>query len=378
MPPEGSPHSTTARKKRGALARVLFAPVAIILVLALIEGLASLGLLARDLTRSTRSAVAERQHTQYDEEIGWVNVPDRVVENMYGEGSSVTINGQGFRGLEDYAEAVPAGRRRILCSGDSFTLGYGVGDRETWCHVLEELVPDFQIVNMGQGGYGFDQSYLWYERDGRSLEHDLHLVCLNLWQVLRMRVDTFLGYAKPVLGLENGELRVVNAPLPMRASYTPFLTRSARTLRELRTVQWFTEPQPNDGVAVPGAEEPKETVLSTEDCLRFILHGLEGCAARDQAHGSRTVVVWLPLLEEHQPGPNDRMRNQMLRTIQSKNIPVLDLTAPLRQLSAEQVHGLFLHEGDLEFQYAEGHYDVQGNRWLAERLAEWIRRQNWP
>ena len=33
---------------------------------------------------------------------------------------------------------------------------------------------------MGQGGYGIDQAYLWYKRDGTKLDHDVQILRLSL------------------------------------------------------------------------------------------------------------------------------------------------------------------------------------------------------
>ena len=114
------------------VARFIAANLAIlVLLLALLEGVASLALLGRDLS-STRLP-AERRHTRNDPELGWVNRANLAVPNMYGPGIALHTNAQGFRNVRNFAPAVPAGAMRAICSGDSFTLGYGVADKDTWC-----------------------------------------------------------------------------------------------------------------------------------------------------------------------------------------------------------------------------------------------------
>ncbi len=146
----------TARSFRGwvpyRLKRLCFALLAVILGLAAFEGLCSLGLLSWDLVFRSKRPVAERVHTDYDEELGWVNRPSVQIKDLYGPGRTLTINAQGFRATRDYPVEVPEGKVRILASGDSFTLGYGVGDADTWCAALERTDPRLEIVNMGQGG----------------------------------------------------------------------------------------------------------------------------------------------------------------------------------------------------------------------------------
>ena len=96
-------------------------------LLATLEGGLTFAVLVHDLSRPSMP-VAERRHTQFDPELGWINKPSTRIKNMYGEGAHLTINAQGFRSAEDFSACVPPGRVRIVCSGDSFTLGYGVDD----------------------------------------------------------------------------------------------------------------------------------------------------------------------------------------------------------------------------------------------------------
>ena len=51
---------------------------------------------------------------------------------------------------------MPPGKTRIICSGDSFTLGFGVDNEHTWPQQLAARNANLETVNMGQGGYGAD------------------------------------------------------------------------------------------------------------------------------------------------------------------------------------------------------------------------------
>jgi len=180
--------------------------LAVVLVLALLEGLASFGLFAFDLAVEGAGPVPERTHTRHDPDLGWANVPGARAADLYGPGLGVTINAQGFRNAADFPVAVPPGKVRVVCSGDSFTFGFGVADGESWPARLAALDDRLETVNMGQAGYGIDQSYLWYLRDGRGVEHRLHVLAAVVDDVWRMRGDNFLGYGKPMLKLDGGRL----------------------------------------------------------------------------------------------------------------------------------------------------------------------------
>ena len=139
---------------RGGTTAVIIA-ILTILLFALMEGCASLTMVARTLVSYRARRVTERSHTRYDSDLGWSNITNVHLADMSGPGVPLTINSQGFRGSVSFGPTPPAEKMRIVCSGDSYTLGWGVGDDETWCALLADR--RIETVNMGQGGYGFDQ-----------------------------------------------------------------------------------------------------------------------------------------------------------------------------------------------------------------------------
>ena len=72
------------------------------LLLIIIEGLASYGLLVRDIM--TTESLAERRHTKYDVDLGWVNESNVYIPDMYGPGVYLRTNAQGFRNNHDITE----------------------------------------------------------------------------------------------------------------------------------------------------------------------------------------------------------------------------------------------------------------------------------
>ncbi|MBZ0270081.1 hypothetical protein K8I85_18165, partial [bacterium] len=146
---------------RTFLRSAAFTLVAALLGLVALEGIAAIGLAIANARDPVRHPVAERRHTRYDPELGWANRPSVRIDDLYGPGRSLTTNAQGFRAPCEYAERIPDGTIRLLCSGDSFTLGWGVDDADTWPAQLERLDERVETINLGQGGYGIDQAYLW-------------------------------------------------------------------------------------------------------------------------------------------------------------------------------------------------------------------------
>ena len=88
----------------------------------------------------------------------------------------IVTNSLGLRGAEIGPK--PAGVRRVLALGDSFTFGHAVEAAEAWPAVLEGLLnarggPRYEVVNAGVGGYGTGQELLLYEDLESRVEPDL-------------------------------------------------------------------------------------------------------------------------------------------------------------------------------------------------------------
>jgi hypothetical protein len=347
---------------------IIFLSINLLIVLILllfIEGLASFVLFFQ--TIANNSTVAERSHTQYDERLGWVNSPNVYIEDMYGPGLYLKTNAQGFRNDEDFDVAAPDHKIRIICSGDSFTLGYGVDNRHTWCHLLETMDQQFQTVNMGQGGYGIDQAYLWYKRDGVQLEHDIHLFAFITADIERMQQDNFFGYGKPLLRVENGDLVVDNIPVPQRAFYAPWLTQNSEAIKGLKSFQLLSQLF-QAPVQANSYSNFFEYNLALENVAIKILQGLQ---QHHTAQESLLVLVYLPTLQDYsQPYPanTERWRQHVYRAAQENSIIFVDMIGDFRALSAAEVQALFIHEGEVEFPGAAGHYSEQGNAYIARQL----------
>ena len=74
----------------------------------------------------------EAFHERHDVDLGWEHVPGVEINDFYGPGRNITINGDGFRGHDEYLGKKPSDQFRLVLLGDSFTLGYGVDDAETY------------------------------------------------------------------------------------------------------------------------------------------------------------------------------------------------------------------------------------------------------
>jgi len=105
------------------------------------------------------------------------------------------INARGFRGPEVLKEK-PAGVFRVLGLGDSFTLGRGVREEDTYLRQLERLLNrsgqgKFEVLNFGVEGYNTPDEAALLEGRGLEYQPDLVLVgyylndaglALNYWE----------------------------------------------------------------------------------------------------------------------------------------------------------------------------------------------------
>ena len=131
--------------RRTLLRLALSAFVTLVLVLS-IEGGASL--LTKWKSTGMIPAVREVSHCEYDPELGWRHMANKHVPDLYGPGVGLRTNGQHMRGAYDHALADSDDTYRIICLGDSFTMGYGVTDEETYPALLAKQHKSIETLNV--------------------------------------------------------------------------------------------------------------------------------------------------------------------------------------------------------------------------------------
>jgi hypothetical protein len=338
----------------------LFAVLGLLLIL---EGLASCALSFRD--RKTVLWATGRKRSTHDPDIGWVNRPNTYIPDMYGPGRYLKINSQAFRNNHDFDQGVAEGRLRVICSGDSFTFAEGVDNDHTWCQLLESIDPRLETLNMGQTGYGIDQAYLWYKRDGLRFAHHVHLLSFITDDFYRMQKSVFAGYAKPVLAIDNGKLVVKNVPVPRRSYYLTWLSRQLKNLDHLRTTEFLKRTvqkvrRDAAGDAGPGQEAENRR---TREVLRKIFEDFK------RLHGDRSiqpVLVYLPTLQELTGKHNKSVEWLEFLTHESKalGIPLFDVFSDCRQLPVHELVSMYVLEG----QPGPNHFNDRGNAFVAQAI----------
>lgn len=355
---------------RGILIRVLVVGLALLLL----EGAASFLVFAWKARMTFWPPTPERSHTVYDPELGWVGAAGTTARNVYGPGLDVTTNGQGFRNRRDFGRRVPDGRIRVIALGDSFTLGHDVADDDSWPARMEAWCAGVEAPNMGQSGYGIDQSYLWYLRDGRPLDHHVLVFSIIALDIDRTRLSRMILYGKPVLRIVDGELVARNVPVPRGPYVWPVLTQNLRLLWNLRSVELvqtlvdrFGSPAPGDPWAVGESEARELATAIFEDLQR-----------RTAANGVRMLLVHLPHLSQSDPSmlsTPPRTAMEAIRGAAELGIEVLDLTPAFEAIPDPERRSLFIEGSRLEG--AGRHYSAAGNDFVARRIASALVDRSW-
>jgi hypothetical protein len=257
-----------------------------------------------------------------------------------------------------------------VCSGDSFTLGVGVADDRTWCAMLESLAPGLATVNMGQNGYGVDQVYLWYKRDGAKLAHDVQLFAYITDDFRRMQFTTAYGSAKPRLELRNDSLVTTNIPVPpydanRRQYWMRVVVRNE--LRLVRLAHWVRDSVFHGHGIQRGSTSGDWTA---QDSLTWmtVRRVVDDLVQINDAKGSTLLLVHLPVFQEYWTQEADPWRNRMRASAAGEPFVFVDLVEALRRLPADSAEQMFIGFNIPGYADGFGHFSVAGNAWVAEQL----------
>jgi hypothetical protein len=325
-----------------------------------------------------------RSYMVPDGELGWVVAPDR-------DKRGYRSNHAGIRADREYAPAPPAGILRLAAFGDSFTHASDVANPSTWEVRLEALGSHLEVLNFGVPGYGPDQAFLRYRREGRAFHPHVVLIGFMSENVGRV-VNTFrpfyfpnsgMAFGKPRFELDGDGLKLVPNPLPDEEAYGRVLTDPQRELarvgehdyyyqrRSRRSAldflpsvrlawvvrdRYFDQPIERGGVYNPRSEAFEISQRVVEAFYREV-----------EKDGSLPVVVLFPqrrdlrARSEHKPviyaSLLDAFRRRGLLTVDLMG--AFDRYDPQYSLARKK----FIH------------YPPEGNEMVAHYLVDWLREQ---
>lgn len=192
--------------------------------------------------RLERVLAGREPYYPFDAELGWSVRPN-------GRLPLYRANAQAIRADREYPPAPPPGVLRIAAFGDSFVHGTEVGNSDVWTARLERLDPGLEALNFGVGGYGPDQAWLRYRRDGRAFQP--HVVVIGyMTENLARSVNRFRPFyaprqpeprGKPRFALRDGRLALLPNPLPSLDAYRALLADEPAVLARIGEGDFYWE-----------------------------------------------------------------------------------------------------------------------------------------
>ncbi len=101
---------------------------------------------------------------QRDDQLGWLPRPHMAGEHPYFDRViPFHTNSRGWRDRE-YPLETNSSTTRIVVLGDAFSWGYHVSDQEVYPKVLESLMEQTDVINLGVPGFATDQELQYFKR----------------------------------------------------------------------------------------------------------------------------------------------------------------------------------------------------------------------
>ena len=181
-----------------------FAAVLISLVIVALLGEVTLRLFA---PLSARAVDEKYRFCRFDHELGWAPVENVTYAK---KGFLVHQNQFGLRAPDDIQLKNTSGRKRVLLLGDSYVWGVGATQEELFT-AREVYRTDDELINGGVSGYGTDQEYLFYLREGQKFDVDQVVVAFTLYNDVENNLNSRqYSYLKPYFTLNAGQLVLHN------------------------------------------------------------------------------------------------------------------------------------------------------------------------
>jgi len=238
---------------------------------------------------------------RFDHELGWAPLENVTYAD---KGVLVHQNQFGLRAPDDIQLKNTSGRKRVLVLGDSYVWGFGATQEELFT-AWQVYRTDDELINGGISGYGTDQEYLFYLREGQKFEVDEVVLAFALINDVANNLNSKqYSYLKPYFTLNAGRLILHNDHV--RDS---IVQRFGRTLRRKSRVYDFC----NDGVhALIKTLQRKhpfeaDVVVSEADRkgIELTLAILKKLKEAVEARHAKLLVVFIPYkprVEQHLPG----------------------------------------------------------------------------
>ncbi len=297
------------------------------------------------LSQQHREKIKALLHTPkgYDSELGWCKK---------------------VRSRRKYSPTKSSNTFRVACFGDSFVYGDEVELEEVWTSLVEAKT-NIECINLGVSGYGLDQAYLRYKRDGIKYNADVVIIGYMLANINRhvsmfrpfLKSDTGIPLTKPRFVLKNDNLSLVPNPYNTLEHYKNLLRNTRENLLRLGALDYhykksYTIQEP---IFIKKAYNPKSKAIT------ITYHLFDLFYKEVQKNNSYPLIVIFP--DHHSINKIGQKRYKHLTDyIEKKNYTYIDLFSAISQVHSEDL-------------WMPGqHYSPKGNKVVAQEIISWIKQ----
>ena len=300
--------------KRAKLKKVFFSVGAITIGIGIAILMGEIGLRLLQPARLSSSGRERDFFCRFDPELGWAPLPNITALHKKRDLSGlVHQNKYGLRGADDMQLNKTTGKRRVLVLGDSYAWGYGMNQTELFSAPEVHGTND-EILNFGVSGYGTDQEYLFYQREGTNFVVDEVVVAFNPYNnVAHNLASNQYGYLKPYFTLKNQQLilhteHIRKSTLRSMFSSLNHHSRVWNLLREVRRVLGNSLERRRGIAEAREAEYRPEDVSERDragvDLTVEILKKLKDAASAQKADFCVIFIPYKPHIDKRLPYNN--------------------------------------------------------------------------
>lgn len=316
-------------------------------------------------------ALYERQNEfsfyEYDSLLGWANRPLSTGEFYMPDSLSyIEINKRGIRD-DNHIYSKNESIKRVEFFGDSFTWGYGVNKSYRYTEIFEKEYVGIEVINMGTTGYGTDQEYLFFVKEGYKYSPDVVVLAYHN-DLIEIARNLTYSYPRPKFEFQNGSLTLTNVPVPQRTiNWTDrfdveedqtFVRKTDNLLRNIKTYEFLRNRVKSMEIfnkLRSGAYD-----VSINDTYR-VLDGILTAFKNDsENHGAEFVLLIIPDKVQVY-GNADTSEIEFVRNwAEREEVAHINLIEELREIGLTN-KGIYFD--------IDGHFSSEGNRIVGEIIA---------
>ena len=328
-------------------------------------------------------------YIRLDADLGWSITPNGI-EAGSSEGIDYEqlyrANSQGIRNSHEYQRIPTNDVVRVAVFGDSFSHGDDVQNDAAWTAVWGKSNSNIEVLNFGVPGYGTDQAYLHYQRDGKAFSPDIAVLGI-MSENLNRNVNAFISFygygwpnTKPRFEFsDDGAFILHENAFRTPSDYRALIDDLPTTLRKLGEHDWWYNAKYKPGVMdksslyrllhygyillqYPWVTDSQGLYNKESEHYKILLQIIQRFSEEALESNSIPVIVLFPAIEVlaqyRQDGSFaysalvDDLKNQSIRHV-------------------DVLNGFIKYGEDLDVpELVPGHYSVTGNKIAARYIDE--------